>query len=78
MTQLRRMARFPRMTRFAMVESGGSAALVGSGADGQKMSRRPLDTKHLKSTAVLGAALLVTALLAYHPGVAQALKGDRL
>ena len=76
MTRLRRMAKFRRMTRFAMVESGGSAAPRGSGADAQKLARKRRDTKHLRSAAVLGMGLLVTALLGYHPGVARAANGS--
>jgi parallel beta-helix repeat protein len=67
MTQLR------RMTWFAMFSSGGSAAVrQGGGTEGQELARKSPDVKHLKSTAVLGMALLVTALLAYRPGVARA------
>lgn len=71
MTQLR------RMTWFAMVNVGGPATVgESSAADGQKLIPRRPSNKHLKSTAAWGVALLVTALLAYRPGVARADSGS--
>ena len=71
MTELRKMTWF---TRF---DSCGSAA-VGQDSDGhgQGVTRRRPEMKHLKATAVLGMALLVTALLAYRPGVVRAANGS--
>ena len=66
-----------RMTWFAMLGSGGSAALgQGGGADGQKLARKGPGVKHLKSVTVLGMVLLVTALFAYRPSVARAANGS--
>ena len=71
MTQLR------RMTWFAMHNSGGSATVgPDEAAGGQQPTRRSRVTRHLKTTAVLGMALLVTALLIYRPGVARAANGS--
>jgi parallel beta-helix repeat protein len=71
MTQLR------RMTWFAMLNSGGSAAVgQGGGTDGQKLARKGPDVKHLKTAAVLGMGLLVTVLLTYRPSVARAANGS--
>lgn len=71
------MTQLIRMTWFAMFNVGGSAAVGKSrAANGQKLIRRGPHTKHLKSTAALGMALLVTALLAYRPGVARAASGS--
>lgn len=71
------MVQLRRMTWFAMVNSGGSAAVgQGSRAHAQKLARRRPHKKHLKTMAVLGMALLVTALLAYHPRVARAANGS--
>lgn len=71
------MTHLHRMTWFAMLSSGGSGDVgQGGGADGQKLARKGPDGKHLKSAAVLGMALLVTALLAYRPGVARAANGS--
>lgn len=71
------MIQLRKINRFAMVNSGSSADVrQGGGADRQKLIRGGPRMKHLKSTAVLGMALLVTALLAYHPGVARAAGGS--
>lgn len=71
MTQLR------WMTWFAIVNVGGPAAVgKSSAADWQKPVRRSPSMMHLKSAAALGMALLVTALLAYYPGVTRAAGGS--
>lgn len=71
------MTQLSRMTWFAMVNSGGSAAVgQGNGTDGQKLARKGPVVKHLKSTAVLGVALLVAALLSYHPSIVRAADGS--
>ena len=66
-----------RTTSFAMLNSGVSVA-VGprSGANGQRLAGRRPGTRHLKTTAFVAAALFVTALLAYRPGVARAANGS--
>lgn len=71
------MMQLRRMTWFAMHNSGGSASVgPDEAAGGQKPTRRSRVTRHLKTTAVLGMALLVTALLIYRPGVARAANGS--
>lgn len=70
MTQLR------GMTWFSMVVCSCTVVRQGNGASGQKLTRKGPDGRHLKSTAVLGVAVLVTALLAYCPPVARAANGS--
>lgn len=65
-----------KMNWFATVNFCGSAVGQGNCADEQKLTRRGPHMKHLKSTVVLAVALLVTALLAYRPGVARAASGS--
>ena len=71
------MTALHRMTRFEMVDAGGSAAIAQRpGAAGQVPAQRHPATKHLKSAAILGVALLVAALLGYRPEVARAANGS--
>lgn len=70
------MTQFRRMTWFTMLVGGSAAVRQGHGADGQKLIRKGPDVGYLKRTAVLGVAVLVTALLAYPPSVARAANGS--
>ena len=66
-----------KMTRFETIDSCGSAVIAQrTGAVRKAPARQRPATKHLKTAAVLGVALLVAALLAYRPSVVRAANGS--